>query len=454
MLNNLARQSDGLPGLAGARWNHHPVRDMAKEMIPLDELEGIYQIATGTADATGERFFKEVVRHMAAALDVRYALVSVFTSDDTKLRVLAFWDGTQFHEIGEYDLAPSPCSQVVTGDVYHCIRDVQKRFPNDPYLPALGAESYRGVPLIGPNGSHTGHLAAVDTKPMEKEPRFIKTMQIFATRAAAELERVQAEQALTDSLEELRRTQANLIASQRAASQGRLAAALSHELNNAVSVLEVNWDLFERYLSGLEQQCEDPQAIQRLVSNASNTARGSREALKRISSLVNRLSRFTHVDRAKHRPVDVPELLEDTIGVLSGAWDEGVTVLRDYDDDLPRVMADPRGLSEVFSNILSNSANALESGGEIRVAAQCTEGSICIQISDTGPGIESERLSQIFEPGFRVEGGRVTTGWGLFISRQIVHDHGGEFLLSSEPNEGTRVEIRLPVGQEAPKKGD
>ncbi len=454
MLNNHAPLREGLFRFTGSGWNHRPAGTMTENSIPLDELEGIYEIVTGTADATGERFFKEVVRHLASALSVRYTLLSVFSSDETKLRVLAFWDGTQFHEIGEYDLAPSPCSQVVTGDVYHCVRDVQKRFPNDEYLPAMGAESYRGVPLIGPNGDHMGHLAAIDTKPMDKEPHFIRTMQIFATRAAAELERVQAERALKDSLEELRRTQANLIASKRAASQGRLAAALSHELNNALSVLEVNWDLFDRYLSGLEQHCEDPQAIQRLVSQATDSARGSRVALKRISRMVNRLSRFTHVDRAKHRPVDITELLEDTIGVLAGAWDKRITVLRDYTDDLPRVMADPRGLSEVFSNILGNSAAALESGGKIRVKTRRREGSVCVQISDTGPGIESERLSHIFEPGFRVEAGRVTTGWGLFISRQIVQDHQGEFLLSSEPNEGTRVEIRLPADEGAPRNAD
>ncbi len=226
-----------------------------------EELEAIHNIVMGTADATGERFFKEVVRHMASTLGVRYSFVSVFTSDDTKLRVLAFWDGTQFREIGEYDLAPTPCSHVVKGDVYHCPRDVQKSFPNDKYLATLGAKSYRGVPLIGPSGRHTGHLAVLDTKPMEEQPRFIHTMRIFATRAAAELERVQADDALADSLEALRRAQANLIASKRAASQGRLAAALSHELNNALSVLVANRDLSEHWLSELAGQFEDAEAL-------------------------------------------------------------------------------------------------------------------------------------------------------------------------------------------------
>ena len=449
MLSNYTLPSEELIQSARPDWNSNHVGAMTEKTIDDDELEAVYQIAMGTADTTGERFFKEVVRRLASVLDVRYAFLSVFTTDDTKLRVLAFWDATQFRDIGEYDLAPTPCSRVVTGNVYHCQRDVQKRFPNDKDLAALGAESYRGVPLIGPTGRHTGHLAAVDTRPLEEKPRFIKTMQIFATRAAAEMERVQAETGLADSLEELRRAQASLIASKRAASQGRLAAALSHELNNAVSVLTVNSDLFDRYLAGLGQQGEDPEAVQRLVSRATDTARGSRLALKRISELVNRLNRFTNLDRAEHRSVDITCLLEDTIGVLSGAWAVGIRVLRDYAEDLPPVRADPRGLSEVFANILNNSASALDGPGEIRVTTRYSKEYMNIQISDTGPGIESERLSHIFEPGFRVKEGRVTTGWGLFISRQIIHEHDGELFLNSKPEEGTQVEIRLRTGEAA-----
>ncbi len=164
--------------------------------------------------------------------------------------------------------------------------------------------------------------------------------------------------------------------------------------------------------------------------------------------MVNRLERFTHIDRAKRRLVDMKGLLEDAIGVLRGAWSDDITVLRDYAEDVPEVVVYPTGLSEVFSNILSNAAAALHGGGEIRVTTRYGMGYVQVRILDTGPGIEPDRLGQIFEPGLRVNGGRVSTGWGLFISRQIVHDHGGEFLLNSEPNQGTEVEIRLPVAQQ------
>ena len=141
-------------------------------------------------------FFSEFVRHMAVALDVQIAFVSLFTNCETRMRMLAMWDGGQVHSDMEYDVAPTPCVEVMKGRIFHCPRDVRVRFPNDPHLRELGAESYRGVPLVGPSRHHRGHIGAVDTKPMEDEPRFVTVMQMFAARAAAELDRVEAETAL------------------------------------------------------------------------------------------------------------------------------------------------------------------------------------------------------------------------------------------------------------------
>jgi sigma-B regulation protein RsbU (phosphoserine phosphatase) len=181
----------------------------------LEELNALYQVVAGTADATGRQFFKQLVQSMAEALRVQYAFVSVFTSDATRMRVLAFWDGKGFQKIGQYDVKPTPCSEVVRGQIYHCARDVQSLFPDDTSLKKLGAHSYRGVPLIGSAGEHRGHLAVMDTKPMEPEPRFVTLMQIFATRAAAELDRLSAERAVYVSERRLRRQNQNVADIQR-----------------------------------------------------------------------------------------------------------------------------------------------------------------------------------------------------------------------------------------------
>lgn len=257
----------------------------------------------------------------------------------------------------------------------------------------------------------------------------------------------ESRQVLAESLEALRRTQAKLIASKHAASQGRLAAALSHELNTPLAVMSSSSALIQRRLEELPGVCSDPQALFRLVSDASDAAARSREALGRISELVDRFERFTQVDRAERRPIDVNGLLDDAVAVLSGSWPAGVRVVPDY-GELPPVHAHPAGLSEVFGNVLGNAANAIDGEGEIRLTTRYARGYVWVQIADTGRGIDMQEMSSLFDPGFRVKGGRVRTGWGLFISRLIVHDHNGEFRINSEPRRGTEVEICLPAGPE------
>ena len=118
----------------------------------------------------------------------------MFTDNDTRMKILSLWDGQQFIEDTEYELQPTPCVKVIKGNVYYCTQSIQNRFPKDPRLKKLAAESFRGVPLVGPNGNHFGHLAIVDTKPMKDEPGLVNIMQIFAMRAAAELARIEAEE--------------------------------------------------------------------------------------------------------------------------------------------------------------------------------------------------------------------------------------------------------------------
>lgn len=244
----------------------------------------------------------------------------------------------------------------------------------------------------------------------------------------------------------LRRPAVDLPASRRSGSQGRLAAALSHELNNPLSVLAASSQMMERLLGEIARVREDPEAVARLLADAKEAAGMSREALGRISRLVARFERLIHldVDSAERRPVDVNALLNDAVSVLSSDWGTRIRVVKEY-AELPKVIGHPAGLSEVFEDLLDNAATAIEGEGEVRLTTRLEQGYVWVRIADTGRGIETEKLSGIFEPSFRVKDGRVATSWGLYTWRQIIQDHGGEFRVSSEPNRGTEVEISLPA---------
>ena len=162
--------------------------------------ETLRAIVEGTAASTGDEFFRALVSNLAAALHASYAFVSEFADGNTRVRTLACWTAEGFLDNFEYDLADTPCEQVLCGETRHYAEGVQALFPKDTHLAKWGAESYLAIPLRDLSGNVLGHLAVLDNKAMAK-PRDMPIFKIFAARATAELLRMRAEQAQRESEE-------------------------------------------------------------------------------------------------------------------------------------------------------------------------------------------------------------------------------------------------------------
>ncbi|HYN14666.1 MAG TPA: sigma 54-interacting transcriptional regulator, partial [Terriglobales bacterium] len=166
-------------------------------------------IVVGTAADTGSDFFQSLVRHMAAALRVRYAFVTA-CDDQKHARSLAYWKGDGFGENFEFDIADTPCEKVLHGEVCHYREGLQGLFPRDTALVDMRAESYLGVPMLDRASRVIGHIALLDDKPMEANSRSTDLLRIFASRAVAELKRQKAEDELQAALEQVRMLQKKL----------------------------------------------------------------------------------------------------------------------------------------------------------------------------------------------------------------------------------------------------
>jgi PAS domain S-box-containing protein len=166
-------------------------------------------IVVGTASATGTDFFPSLVRHMAAALKARFAFITA-CDDGKRAQSLAFWNGDHFGDNFEFDIADTPCMKVLQGEVCHYRQSLQQLFPKDTGLAKWGAESYLGVPMLDTSGRVIGHIAILDTSPMERNDRAIDLVKIFAARAAAELKRQRAETELQAALAQVQELQKKL----------------------------------------------------------------------------------------------------------------------------------------------------------------------------------------------------------------------------------------------------
>jgi transcriptional regulator with GAF, ATPase, and Fis domain len=150
-------------------------------------------VVEATADKSGLDFMRHLAKNLAESLGVAYTFVAEFAGAADRVKTIAFWGPGGWRPNVEYRLSGTPCEKVVAGEFCVYRDDVQRLFPADADLVALGARSYLGVPLRGAGGQTLGHLAALDTRPMSEDPRGLAVFQVFANRARVEIERLHAE---------------------------------------------------------------------------------------------------------------------------------------------------------------------------------------------------------------------------------------------------------------------
>ncbi len=168
-------------------------------------------------------------------------------------------------------------------------------------------------------------------------------------------------------------------------------------------------------------------------------------AVERISGLLERAKQYTQLDRAPQQTIDVHEGLDATLTMLKYKLGDDVKLVREYDRSLPRLVAYPGELNEVWTNLIDNAIDAMGGSGTLTVCTRAEGDRLAVEIADTGPGVPMDIRSRVFEPFFTTKEVGTGTGLGLDVVWQIVvARHGGEISLDSEPGD-TRFTVVLPV---------
>jgi signal transduction histidine kinase len=169
------------------------------------------------------------------------------------------------------------------------------------------------------------------------------------------------------------------------------------------------------------------------------------DATERISTLVGAARQYSQMDRAPYRVIDVHELLDSTLLMLSRKIGDRITVVKDYDRSLPSVPAYAAELNQVWTNLIDNAVAAMEGEGTLTIRTARDNDFLLVEICDTGPGVPAEIQERIFEPFFTTKPVGEGTGLGLDISwRIVVNKHHGDLRVESVPGD-TRFQVRLPL---------
>ena len=248
---------------------------------------------------------------------------------------------------------------------------------------------------------------------------------------------------------------ATMIEMDRMAAIGILAAGVGHEINNPLAYVLANLEFVTSELDLIVGELA-PEAFVRLeprIADLSQALADTNHGAQRVRTIVQDLRTFSRGDDEQMSLVDVRQILDASMRMAAVQIRQRATIVRDYADDVPAVLANESRLGQVFLNLVVNAAHALPEGSpaenRIETTVRDDEGFVRIEIADTGSGIAADVLSRIFEPFFTTKPLGQGTGLGLSICKRIVAELGGEISVKSEIGVGTRFIVRIPRARAA-----
>ncbi|HKY40050.1 MAG TPA: ATP-binding protein [Polyangiaceae bacterium] len=254
---------------------------------------------------------------------------------------------------------------------------------------------------------------------------------------------------------------------QRMASLGRLAAGVSHEINNPLAYVLGSIELLERGLAEIGSLHPEAARTGQIVSDSQVALQNAKDGVERIRGIVKDLTTFSRAVPDSRRPVDVEAVLESTLKLTWNELRHRARVIKSF-SGVPDLLGDEGRLAQVFVNLILNASQAVPDGrqGTVRISTASEGGRVSICVEDDGACIPPEDLPYVFEPFFATErrswapgdpcrpeqGG---AGLGLAICRNIVTALGGTITVSSEPDAGTRFTVTLQAaGAETRAEGN
>ncbi len=278
---------------------------------------------------------------------------------------------------------------------------------------------------------------------------------------------------LAKALQNLKASQAQLVQSEKMASLGQMVAGVAHEINTPLGYVKNNVemarDLFQEmrglldahklFLGLFASEGVDEETIAQQLATVEHMSEELENGfpteeveglygdtlfgIGQISEMVLNLKNFSRLDQAAVANVNLNDCIDSSLMIAKNLLKHKAEVAKEY-AELPRIACSPSQINQVFLNLLTNAAQAIEGSGRVFIKTSFDDDFVYASVQDTGKGISKEHLSRIFDPFFTTKAVGQGTGLGLSISYQIIQKHGGQIRVGSQVGVGTRFLISLP----------
>jgi PAS domain S-box-containing protein len=257
---------------------------------------------------------------------------------------------------------------------------------------------------------------------------------LIKAKKEIELWNRELEKRVKEKTEDLVKSQAQLIQSEKLSAMGQMAGGLAHELNSPLGGL---LPMIEKFKNETKEGTKEYNELSLMLN-----------ACEYMAKIVRDFGTFSREAKGEFFELNLSEVIEDTLSFsASRIKQKGIHIIKEYKDYLPNVLGEKTELQQVILNMITNASDAMTDRGELRIKTDITKdkNNVIMEFIDNGAGIEKKYLGKIFDPFYTTKRPGRGTGLGLSVSYKIIEKHGGKIYIESEPGKGTKFTIYMPA---------
>ncbi|MEJ2588393.1 MAG: ATP-binding protein, partial [Deltaproteobacteria bacterium] len=277
-----------------------------------------------------------------------------------------------------------------------------------------------------------------------KISRFIEVSRDITQRKHQEEEMTRRLEAMVEErTRQLEESHAKVLHQDKMASLGKLSASVVHEINNPIAGI-LNLIMLLKRIMGEQRLGEDQ------IEQFKHYIELMETETRRIGRIVSNLLAFSRQSKVKPESVNLNQVIEKSLFLNANLMKiKGIKSETDLDAELPNIMGSADQIQQIFMNLISNAAEAMESsdGGALRIETRVANngGAVTARVADTGVGISKDHIPKLFEPFFTTKKKGKGVGLGLSVVYGIIEEHGGTIRVESDVGKGTAFTVTFPV---------